>query len=93
MTFCHQRTKHYCFVACCASLLDESTDAFQESIVNRFPDDLRKSFDDVWAIGNRRCLVPPVRPGGSGPVKARPHQVAMDKGTFPQRHAKQGFHN
>jgi hypothetical protein len=42
MTFCHQKTRHYCFVACCASLLNESTDAFQESIVDRFRADLGK---------------------------------------------------
>jgi hypothetical protein len=45
MEFCHQKHKH-CFVACCAALLGKSDIVFQESIVDRFQDELQKGTDD-----------------------------------------------
>jgi ABC-type bacteriocin/lantibiotic exporter with double-glycine peptidase domain len=45
MTFCHQKYKH-CFVACCASALNQSSISEQEAIVARFPVELQKGTVD-----------------------------------------------
>lgn len=45
MTFCPQKFKH-CFVACCASLLDQASIKSQEDIVRRFPAELQQGTSD-----------------------------------------------
>jgi hypothetical protein len=45
MTFCHQKFKH-CFVACCASLLGQSSIADQEAIIAKLPVELQKGKAD-----------------------------------------------
>ena len=45
MTFCHQKFKH-CFVACCASMLGQSSIIDQEFIVTRFATELQKGMPD-----------------------------------------------
>jgi hypothetical protein len=47
--FCKQKYKH-CFVACCAALLDQTTENDQIAIVAKFPLDLQQGLADEGVV-------------------------------------------